>query len=158
MNYKFKILILAIVTAMLLLVVVSASASTPIHGEGKFELVGQKIIDQRKVGSNLIVDQILVFDNSGALDGLSTAEVTCIVSSAGDSTCHGREWFKGSLENKIYGMLLFNVVVRIDKSGALEGQWTVIKGAGGLSNLHGTGKLAGNAVSGTYTLEYTLVP
>jgi len=158
MNKINKSLLLFTVTVILLFVVATAYASTPNQGSGNFNLIAEPIINSlRQANGNMFINQTLVFEYDGTMIGESIADVTCLAKPTGQTVCHGREVFTGSVEGKS-GTFVFQVSVKIDETGQIKGQWIILKGTSELANLKGGGTVAGTTASGTYTLNFHFDP
>lgn len=158
MNTRIKSLLILTVTMVMLLVIGTASARSPIPGEGDFYLKAAPVINGiKEANGNMFVDQTLVFGYEGTMVGESIADVTCLVKPDGKTICHGQEVFAGSVEDQS-GTFVFQVAVKIDVAGQIKGQWIILQGTGELANLRGGGTVAGTTAVGTYTLDYHFDP
>jgi hypothetical protein len=158
MNTRIKSLLILAITVVMLFVIGTASASTPISGEGNFYLMAAPVINSAKqANGNMFVDQTLVFGYDGTMVGESIADVTCLVKPDGTTICHGREVFSGSVEDQS-GTYVFQVAVKVDETGQLKGQWIILDGTGELENLKGGGTVSGTTAAGSYTLDFHFDP
>ena len=158
MNKGIKSLLLLTIALMLLFVVSTAYASKPNEGGGDFYLTAEPVINSvRFANSNTFINQTLVFEYEGTMVGESVADVTCLAKTTGQTICHGREIFTGSVDGKS-GTFVFQVAVKIDETGQIKGQWIILKGTSELENLKGGGTVAGTTLVGTYTLDFHFDP
>jgi len=158
MNTRSKSILLIALALVSLLIVSTAYASKPVQGAGTFYLNDDPIINSvRQADGNMIINQTLSFDYDGTIVGSSIADVTCLAKPTSETVCHGRETFTGSLEGKS-GTFVFQVTVKVDETGQIKGQWTILEGTSELAALHGSGTVAGTVDDGTYTLNYHFDP
>jgi hypothetical protein len=158
MNKKIKLLLLLTVPMILLFVFGTAFAGSPNPGEGNFFLAAEPVINSiKQANGNLFIDQTLVFAFDGIMIGESIADVTCLAKPDGKTVCHGTEVFTGVVDGRT-GTFVFQVAVKIDETGQLKGQSTILDGTSELANLKGEGTVAGTTASGTYTLDIHFDP
>jgi hypothetical protein len=110
----------------------------------------------RQVGSTTIVVQTLSIDDSGVLDGPSTADVVCAFdpAGAGAGACLGVEWFEGTIDGRT-GSASFAVGLTVVTTG-FHGSFAVVASDGGLAGLRGSGSFEGGT-TGTNSFDHGFV-
>jgi uncharacterized protein DUF3224 len=146
-----------ILAAILLLPAVHATTPTTVTGP---VLVENPTFQFIRTAGNLTFYTIGERDlYSGAFNGTTIGNSTLAVdSTTGSFTVHGLHTFTGTV-NGIQGTLIFQIVATGTFGLSFLGQFTIVSGTGGLTNLHGEGTLQGiPGYAGTYTAQIHFDP
>ncbi len=100
----------------------------------------------------LIIDESFTLSFTGFLVGTTLATATVVINlSTGGGVFHGMQTFTGTA-NGVSGTLQTSFSAEVTGFTEFRGQFVILTGSGGLSNLQGRGTIAGIVnVSGTYS-------
>lgn len=154
-----RIAVLAVLTPMLTLAAPSAAhAAPPVSASGSvtqtsFVVTGTRTVDGVTFFSFHETDSL-----TGTLSGDSAISGECIQRSTGPILCQAHETFAGTVLGRS-GTIDFLDLISIDQStGAVQGRFTIVGGAGELSGIHGVGTFAAQGTTGTYSGRILLAP
>ncbi len=150
-----KTMLLLLVPALLISTV---HATQPAPASGDFLLVGRGIPEMRFADGNTILNLSVTYALTGGFNGTFVDTEKEIIRPTGEGTFQGRGTFTGTV-NGISGTLVFSMAGTFNASIATaRGQFVILSGTGGLSNLRGRGTLEESGPKGTYSAQIHFDP
>ena len=142
-------------TSLLLLLFPTAYAVEPTPASGTFQVVGATVTSVQPVDNICIIELDATFAFLGTLGGSFTASFKIIhrgsCAQPAPEIFEAQGTYTGSV-TAASGTFDFNFEGSIDAQGNAEGKLVILRGTGGLANLHGMLTLTGQAgVGGTYS-------
>ena len=134
-----------------LLVLPTVHATQIVSGSGPFSTTVTSAVTSL-VDGIAIVHETFTLSLTGFLVGTTLGTALVVIDlSTGSGVFHGMQTFTGTA-NGVAGSFQMSFSAEINGFTAFKGQFTILTGNGGLSNLHGQGTIAGIVnVSGTYS-------
>ena len=95
----------------------------------------------------------------GTVSGILNVTGQCMVRASGEGRCHARGEFVGSAAGRSGTAEFLHVFdVNLANFTMGDGHFTLLKGTGGLANLHGQGSFGGSIFAGAYSGKLHFAP
>lgn len=138
-----------------LLVLPTVHATQIISGSGPFSTTVISSVTSL-VDGIAVIHETFTLSLTGFFVGTTLGTALVVIDlSTGSGVFHGMQTFTGTA-NGVAGSFQMSFSAEITGFTSFQGQFTILTGSGGLSNLHGHGTIAGIVnVSGTYSGTFT---
>lgn len=153
---RFIPIVCLLIIMAVVLFPVAAYASPPTAASGTLENAVSVPGDMRVAGGNIIITETEYAEIHGTMEGDYILEFRAVIHSNGKLNMYGISTIDQCTVNGNTGTIIMSLtgtgVMSSPVSGALQGEWVIIKGTGELANLHGQGTFTvGVGVGGTYS-------
>lgn len=153
---RFISIVCLLIIIAVVLFPVAAYASPPTAASGTLENPISVPVDMRQANGNTIITEIEYADIHGTMEGSYILEFRAVIHGNGKLNMHGISTIDPCTVNGDTGTIIMSLTgtgfMSSPVSGALQGEWVIIKGTGELANLHGQGTFTAEVgVGGTYS-------